>query len=500
MSQPSSTSHRMLFLNTLAFTICFAVWMFNGVTVTFLVDNGAYDWNSVQIGWLLGIPVLTGSIFRLPLGIMTDKYGGKWVFGGLLLVSAIPMFLLQYVDSFLGFALCSFGYGLTGAGFAVGIAYTSVWYEKDWQGRALGIFGAGNAGAALTTLLAPTILQNLTNNGTDMDNWRILPVIYAAVLVLMAIIFVVFAKNKKPESQRTIKKLMQPLKSMRVWRFGLYYFLVFGCFVAFSQWLVPYYVNVYYLPLVTAGILAAAFSFPSGVIRALGGWMSDKWGARKVMYWVLGTSLAISFLLIFPKMEIYSPGNGIVAKQAGEVTEVSETRIVAAGIEYAVAPRDVSNLNAAEGDVVFPEKETWQKPVVQVGQRVEKRELLASGETKIFFQANVWVFTFLVIILGSIWGVGKAAVYKHIPEYFPDEVGVVGGMVGVLGGLGGFVCPILFGYLLDGSGLWTSAWMFTLLISAICLWWMHRTIQKMMHKEQPKLMRQIESKKENKTV
>lgn len=498
MSKPSSTSHRMLFLNTLAFTICFAVWMFNGVTVTFLVDNGAYDWSSVQIGWLLGIPVLTGSIFRLPLGIMTDKYGGKWIFGGLLLVSAIPMFMLQYVDSFLGFALCSFGYGLTGAGFAVGIAYTSVWYEKDWQGRALGIFGAGNAGAALTTLIAPTLLMNLTNNGTDMENWRVLPVIYAAVLVIMAIIFVVFAKNKKPESQRTIRKLMQPLKSMRVWRFGLYYFLVFGCFVAFAQWLVPYYVNVYYLPLVTAGLLAAAFSFPSGVIRALGGWMSDKWGARKVMYWVLGTSVAISFLLIFPKMEIYSPGNGIMARQAGEVTEVSETKIVAAGIEYAVIAREETDFDTSEGEFVFPKKEAWQEPVVQVGQRVEKRELLASGETKIFFQANVWVFTFLVIILGSIWGVGKAAVYKHIPEYFPDEVGVVGGMVGVLGGLGGFVCPIIFGYLLDSSGLWTSAWMFTFVISVICLWWMHRTIQKMMYKEQPKLMRQIESKKANK--
>jgi NNP family nitrate/nitrite transporter-like MFS transporter len=496
MEKPTSTSHKMLFLNTLAFTICFAVWMFNGVTVTFLVDNGAYDWDSVQIGWLLGIPVLTGSLFRLPLGIMTDKFGGKWVFGGLLLISAIPMFLLQYVDSFLGFALCSFGYGLTGAGFAVGIGYTSVWYNKEWQGRALGIFGAGNAGAALTTLFAPTILQSLTNYGADIENWRTLPVIYAAILVVMAVIFLVFATNKKPAAQRTMKKLMQPLKSIRVWRFGLYYFLVFGCFVAFSQWLVPYYVNVYYLPLVTAGILAAAFSFPSGVIRALGGWMSDKWGARKVMYWVLGSSLVISFLLIFPKMEIYSPGNGIMAKQAGEVTHVSEDRIVAGGVEYQLIAKDETNFEEVEGDFVFPKKETWQEPVVQVGQQVEKKELLAGGETKIFFEANVWVFTFLVIILGSIWGVGKAAVYKHIPEYFPEEVGVVGGMVGVLGGLGGFFCPIIFGYLLNGTGLWTSAWMFTLILSAICLWWMHRTIQKMMHKEQPELMRQIEAKEE----
>ncbi|MGK7392491.1 MAG: MFS transporter [Candidatus Cyclobacteriaceae bacterium M2_1C_046] len=500
MNGPSFTAHKMLFLNTLAFTICFAAWMFNGVTVTFLVDNAVFDWNSVQIGWLMGIPVLTGAIFRLPLGIMTDKYGGKWVFGGLLIVSALPMFLLRYADSYLDFALCSFGYGLTGAGFAVGIAYTSVWYSKDWQGRALGIFGAGNAGAALTTLLAPTILQRLTNDGAVIENWRTLPVIYAVVLVAMAIIFVIFAENKKPESQRTLKKLIQPLGSVRVWRFGLYYFLVFGCFVAFSQWLMPYYVNVYYLPLVTAGILAAAFSFPSGVIRALGGWMSDKWGARKVMYWVLGSSLVISFLLIFPKMEIYSPGNGIMAKKAGEVTYVSEEKIIAAGIEYDLRPRKEASYETTERDVVLPKKNTWQEPVVEEGQQVKKKELLATGETKIFFQANVWVFTVLVIILGSVWGVGKAAVYKHIPEYFPNEVGVVGGMVGVLGGLGGFFCPIIFGYLLDGTGLWTSAWMFTLIISAICLWWMHRTIQKMMHREQPKLMRQIESKNSNPDV
>lgn len=294
-----------------------------------------------------------------------------------------------------------------------------------------------------------------------------------------------------------MKKLLKPLGNIRVWRFGLYYFLVFGCFVAFSQWLMPYYVNVYYLPLVTAGILAAAFSFPSGVIRALGGWMSDKWGARKVMYWVLGSSVVISFLLIFPKMEIYSPGNGIMAKQAGEVTHVSEDRIVAGGVEYPLIDRNETDFAEVNKDFVFPKKETWQEPVVTEGQQVQKKELLASGETKIFFQANVWVFTFLVILLGSVWGIGKAAVYKHIPEYFPDEVGVVGGMVGVLGGLGGFFCPIIFGYLLDGTGLWTSGWMFTLFISAICLWWMHRTIQKMMHREQPKLMRQIESKEKN---
>ena len=148
--------------------------------------------------------------------------------------------------------------------------------------------------------------------------------------------------------------------------------------------------------------------------------------------------------------------------------------------------------NMDERTLVFPTKEVWQEVVVKEGQTVKRKELLAKGVTKIFFQANVWVFAVLVILIGSIWGIGKAAVYKHIPEYFPEEVGVVGRMVGVLGGLGGFFSPIIFGYLLDGTGLWTSAWMFMFFLSAICLFWMHRVIQKMMSKKHPELMKKIE--------
>ncbi|MCH7525667.1 MAG: MFS transporter, partial [Bacteroidetes bacterium] len=99
-------------------------------------------------------------------------------------------------------------------------------------------------------------------------------------------------------------------------------------------------------------------------------------------------------------------------------------------------------------------------------------------------------------IIGSIWGIGKACVYKHIPDYFPEEVGVVGGMVGLLGGLGGFFGPVIFGYLLEGTGLWTSCWMFMLLLSAVCLWWMQRVIRKIMYKEVPELMREIEAKEQ----
>ncbi len=491
-------AHKVLFLNTLAFTICFAAWMLNGVLVTFLVDNQVFDWGPIEIGWLMGIPVLTGALFRLPAGILTDKFGGKPVYGILLILCAIPMFMLSYANSFVGFALASFGFGFTGVSFAIGIAFTSVWYPRHWQGRALGIFGAGNAGAALTTLLAPTILKSLTDNGANIEGWRTLPIIYAIALLAMGIIFLIFTNNKKPAaSNKSLKGLLAPLKDIRVWRFGLYYFLVFGCFVAFSQWLVPYFVNVYYLPLVTAGIFAALFSFPSGVIRALGGWMSDKWGARKVMYWVLTSSILVSLMLIVPKMEITSPGKGVMAKFAGEVTNVSDTLITVGNKNYQIIQKSstASDFEKLDADVlIFPTKEVWQEPLVSIGDQVKKKALLAKGVSHIYFQANVWVFAVLVIFIGSIWGIGKAAVYKHIPDYFPEEVGVVGGMVGVLGGLGGFFCPIIFGYLLEGTGLWASCWMFMLLLSGLCLYWMHRVIQKMMREKTPELIRQIEHK------
>jgi len=476
----SAKSHRILALNTLAFTVCFACWMLNGVLVTFLAGNQVFDWGPIEIGWLLGIPVLTGSIFRLPAGMLTDKFGGRPVFGILLLICAIPMFLLSYANDFFTFALCSFGFGLTGVGFAIGIAYTSVWYPKHWQGRALGIFGVGNAGAAVTTMFAPTILKNLTNGGAEIDHWRTLPQLYALALLIMGVIFLIFTTNKKPAANnKTIKAMLQPLKNTRVWRFGLYYFLVFGCFVAFSQWLVPYFTNVYYLPLVTAGLFATVFSLPSGLIRAIGGWMSDKWGGRKVMNLVLISSVVICFFLIIPKMEVYSPGKGINARNDGVVTEISADYIKVGKVTYPLIKNENNHVDEDNGNLIFPTKEVWQEPVVKVGDDVKRKALLAKGKTRIFFQANLWIFVILVFLIGSIWGIGKAAVYRLIPDHFPEEVGVVGGMVGVIGGLGGFVCPIIFGYLLEGMGLWTSCWMFMFFLSAICLLWMHHVVKRM---------------------
>ena len=472
-----------LALNTVAFTVCFAAWMLNGVLVTYLVDNQVFAWTPSQMGVLIGIPVLTGSLTRLPLGMLTDKFGGKPVYFLLMLGAAVPMYLLSYADSYTMFALASLGFGLCGGSFAVGIAFTSVWYSRERQGTALGIFGAGNAGAAATTLAAPSLLRFLTDNGANIEGWRMLPRIYAVLLVVMAILFFLGTHNKAPEGAKakTITDLLSPLRHVRVWRFGLYYFLVFGGFVALAQWLVPYYLNVYSMTIVAAGIMTSIFSLPSGLIRAFGGWMSDFWGPRRVLYGVLMATGICCFLLIFPKMDIESPGRGVMARRAGTVTAVSATAIRVDEQEYVLKVRDTTVERAYDESQVLllPVVKTWHEPAVEVGQTVTKREVIARGVTHIYFQANVWVFTLLVFVIGIAMGIGKAAVYKYIPDYFPNDVGVVGGMVGVLGGLGGFVCPIVFGYLLDGLGLWTTTWMFLFAVTAACIVWLSIVVRQM---------------------
>lgn len=484
-------ANRMLLLNTIAFTVCFAVWTMYGVLGAFLVDKQIIPISKEQLGWLLGVPILTGSIMRLPVGLLTDRFGGKPVYIGVMLLATAGVASVSFANTFAHLVISGLIFGMSGAAFAVGIAYTSVFFPKEKQGTALGIFGVGNAGSALTTLLAPLALQRLTQEGSQLEGWRTLPLIYAACLFGMTILFAVFTKNRVTEgaSQKTLRTMLAPLKSVRVWRFGAYYFLVFGAFVALAQWLVPYYLSVYGMSLAMAGLMASIFSLPSGLIRALGGWMSDKFGARATMYWVLVSCVVLFALVVAPRMDIMSPGEGVLADRAGTVTQVGQDRVQIDDKSYPLktARGSTQTLSSkgsilSEGTIIFPRSQSWQEPVVQVGQKVKKRELLARGVTHVYFQANVWVFTTIVFLAGIMMGIGKAAVYRHIPDYFPNDVGVVGGIVGVIGGLGGFVCPILFGYLLKLTGLWTSCWLLLALISVVCLAWMHATILKMAKK------------------
>ncbi len=285
-------------LSTFAFTMCFAVWtIFSIIGLQIREDLGLSD---TQFGVLVATPILTGSLSRIFLGIWTDQYGGRLVFSLLMLATSIAVWLLSTVSTYPMFLIAALGVGLAGGSFAVGIAYVSRWYKKGQQGTALGIFGMGNVGAAFTNFGAPFLVVAL--------GWQQTAQIYSVILAITAILFFLLSKEdpvtsfRKKSGEKPVSVLMQmtPLRRLQVWRFSLYYFFVFGAFVALALWLPRYYVGVYGVDIVTAGMLAACYALPGSIFRALGGWLSDRWGARSIMYWTFIASIVICFFLSYP--------------------------------------------------------------------------------------------------------------------------------------------------------------------------------------------------------
>jgi NNP family nitrate/nitrite transporter-like MFS transporter len=400
---------QVLGMSTAAFTACFAVWtIFAIIGIRIRQELGLSE---TQFGLLVGTPILTGSLLRVALGIWTDLYGGRLVFTLNMLAAAAATFLLSYAHTYPQMLVAALGVGIAGGSFSVGVAYVSRWYPPAKQGIALGIFGAGNVGAAVTKLLAPLVLVAF--------GWQMVAEIWAAGLVIMAVIFwlttsddpVIMERRRSGQPVKSAWLELEPLKNVQVWRFALYYFFVFGAFVALSLWLPQYLINVYGLDIRTAGMIAAFFSIPASIFRAYGGHLSDVYGARRVLYWTFLVSVAATFILAYPPTD------------------------------YVV--------HGTHGPVAF------------------------------HLEMGVVGFTATVFVLGFFMALGKAAVYKHIPVYYPSHVGSVGGLVGMIGGLGGFVLPILFGVLLDLTGLWTSCFMALFLIVGGALIWMHAAIRQM---------------------
>jgi MFS transporter, NNP family, nitrate/nitrite transporter len=400
---------RALWLSTFAFTVCFAVWtIFAIIGIQIKKDLGLTD---TQFGLLVGTPILTGSLIRLMLGIWSDQYGGRVVLTITMLAAAVMTALLVFAYDYPTFLLAALGVGIAGGSFSVGIAYVSKWFPKEKQGTALGIFGAGNVGAAVTKFAAPAIMV--------AHGWRTVALVWAIVLALTAVIFFLMTKNdpdlerrrksgRKPEP---LSAMLEPLRNVQVWRFSLYYFFVFGGFVALALWLPRYLIGAYGLDITSAGMIGAAYSVPASVFRAYGGHLSDTFGARRVMYWTFLVSVVCTFILSYP------PTSYVVEGIRGPVTFSTRMSVVA--------------------------------------------------------------FMVVAFVLGFFMSLGKAAVYKHIPVYYPDRVGAVGGVVGLVGGLGGFVLPIAFGALNDLTGIWQSCFWLLFLIVATSLVWMHFAVLEM---------------------
>jgi NNP family nitrate/nitrite transporter-like MFS transporter len=411
MNQAPATTQaqptRALALSTIAFTVCFAVWtIFSILGVKLKTELGLSE---TQFGLLIGTPVLTGSLVRVALGILTDRMGGRIVYTITMLAAALATFLLAFAQTYEQFLLAALGVGLAGGSFAVGVAYVSRFYPANKQGTALGIFGVGNLGSAVTKFLAPFVMLTW--------GWQSVALIWAGALAVMAVIFwftteddpVIIERRKTGGATKSLRSEFEPLRNLQVWRFALYYFFAFGAFVALTLWLPRYLIGVYGFDIATAGMVAAFYSIPASVFRAYGGTLSDRIGARTVLYWTFGVSLLMTFILALPTADYVVHG--------------------------------------------------------------------INGPVSLHFEISPWAFIALVFVLGFFMSLGKAAVFKHIPAYYPGNVGAVGGLVGMIGGLGGFVLPLLFGVLNDLTGIWSSCFAAIFVLVAVSMLWMHSAVR-----------------------
>jgi len=406
--RPAPGATQVLWTSTAAFTVCFAVW-----TIFSIIGLGVKDelgLNETEFGLLVGTPILTGSLTRVMLGVWADQIGGRRVFAAVMVLAAIATFLTSYADTYVELLVAALGVGIAGGSFSVGVTYVSKFYPRGKQGTALGIFGAGNVGAAVTKFIAPFVMVAM--------GWQAVAQIWAAGLIVTTVIFLLLtredpeqvARRREGRKAAAMGNQLAVLKNVQVWRFSLYYFFVFGAFVALALWLPRYLMGVYDLDVKSAGMLAAFYSVPASLFRIYGR-LSDRYGARSVIYVTFAVSVLCTFMLAYP------PTTYIIEGVRGPITFHTEMGLVP--------------------------------------------------------------FLVTIFVLGFFMSLGKAAVFKHIPAYYPNHVGAVSGLVGMVGGLGGFVLPLAFGALNDLTGVWTSCFVLLFVLVTVELVWMHVAIRSM---------------------
>jgi NNP family nitrate/nitrite transporter-like MFS transporter len=390
----------VLIVSTLAFTTCFMVWMMFAVIGIPLKKT--LGLNATEFGLLTAMPVLSGSLIRVPLGIWTDKYGGRIVMAVLLAITVPAIWSMAYATAYWHFLTIGLVLGLAGGSFSVGTPYVARWFPRARQGMAMGVFGAGNSGAAVNKFVAPALVVGF--------GWTMVPHVYAAIMLGTLIIFWLGSASDPRHlapSHVSFASQLLALKDPKVLKYCQYYSIVFGGYVALSLWMVQYYVGEYGLDIRIAALLAACFSLPGGVLRALGGILSDKFGAHAVTWWVMWVSWICLFLLSYPQTDM---------------------------------------------------------TIVTV-----------NGPQTFHVGLNVYAFTALMFTLGIAFAFGKASTFKYISDDYPHNIGTISGIVGLAGGMGGFVLPIMFGALMDLTGIRSSAFMLMYGVVWVSLIWMYWT-------------------------
>jgi NNP family nitrate/nitrite transporter-like MFS transporter len=371
--QENSSSRLQLSLATGAFALCFAV--FGTMSAMMPILSKQMHLSSVQKSMAVALPVLLGSLGRIPLGMLTDRFGGRIVFSAVMFLSIVPAFLMGTVSDYHQLLVYGFFIGIALASFSVGVAFVSGWYSAERQGFALGVYGAGNIGQSLAAFGSPFIAAAA---GLRWGFWT-----FGVLLTIWLAIFVVMARNApRKGAVKSLADVVRPLSDGRSWILSLYYFLTFGGFVAMAVYLPIFLTEMFKLTPQDAGLRTAGFVVLATALRPLGGSLADKVGGRAILKWVFPFTALMAIFLAYPIMVTFTIG--------------------ALGMAAAI-------------------------------------------------------------------GLGNGAVFKLVPEYFPNSVGSVTGLVGAAGGLGGFFPPLLLGFVKQQTGSFMIGFILLAVFALCCL-------------------------------
>ena len=360
-------------LSTVGFAVAFAVWgLLSGLAPTF---KQQYGLTQTQVSLMIAIPVLLGSVGRLPVGLLADRLGPKRVMAALLLLASVPAFVLAFFRSYEQLLIWGFLLGLGGTVFSVGVAMCSPWFPKEKQGTALGIFGLGTGGQSAAVFFGPLLAKQFGTSAPFLLFGTMSLVLGFAVLALGQ-----EPPNRKPPA--SLGESLRPLREPLCWLFGLFYFVTFGGFVALGIYLPSLLKDVFQLDPTDAGLRTAGFVVLATAMRPVGGILSDRIGGARV--------LLASFGML---------------------------------------------------------------------------SILALGLISTFMP----LFTVAALGIAACLGLGNGAVFKLVPQYFPDRVGTVTGLVGMMGGLGGFFPPLVLGLLKDHVGSFAPGFVLLGVVSLLCL-------------------------------
>ncbi|WP_077356621.1 nitrate/nitrite transporter [Virgibacillus halodenitrificans] len=297
-------------LQTTNLIVGFMVWVILSSLLTFIMED--INITPQQASWVTAVPVILGSVLRVPMGYLTNVIGARKLFMISFILLLFPVYYISIANSFMDLIIGGLFIGIGGAVFSVGVTSLPKYYAKEKHGFVNGIYGAGNIGTAITAFAAPVIAGQI--------GWSLTVQLY---MVLLAIFVVAnFFLGDKKEEMKVKASLIEQIKGVyrdeKLWLFSLFYFITFGSFVAFTVYLPNFLVNNFGLDSVDAGVRTAGFIALTTFLRPLGGWLADRFKPFVILMYVFGIFTIAALILSFaPSIGLYTVGTLAIAIAGG---------------------------------------------------------------------------------------------------------------------------------------------------------------------------------------